>query len=269
MVERWIILGLSAVIVIMGALIKFGKSNNLIPGYNAGNPDEQKYMVRKNMGNFVGRQLMLIGLAPAVGVLLRELGVVWGIEIGFGLLLLLVINIALEIRRFTPPESDLNKKQVRLYWGAVGILVLAFIAAGIYEYKITQKPVISILGDQIAIKDTYPTQFAYNDINTLELKDALPAIRSKAKGIEVGTVMKGHFDVEGLGRSQLFIRKPGSVVVMTFISGREPVLINLDNSEQTRSLFVYLQTAANKHPIPAGNTEPAPYRVDNIPPGEQ
>jgi hypothetical protein len=268
MVERWILLGLSAVIVIFGALIKFGKSNNLIPGYNAGTPDEQKYMVRKNMGNFVGRQLILIGLAPAVGVLLRQLGVVWGIEIGFGLLLLLVINMAMEIYRFTPSESDLNKKQGRLYWGAAGLLVLAFAAVGIYEYRAAQKPVISILPDRIAVEDAYGTQFAYNDINTLELRDALPAIRSKASGIEVGTVMKGHFDVEGLGRSQLFIRKPGSVVVMTFISGREPVLINLDNFEQTRSFFVYLQTAANKVSDPVSQNESAPYRVEYIPPGE-
>lgn len=265
MAERWIILVLSAVIVIFGVLIKLGKNNNLIPGYNAGTPDEQKYMDRKRMGNFVGRQLILIGLAPAVGVLLRRLGVVWGIEIGFGLLLLLVINVAMEIHRFTPSESELNKKHTRFYWGTAGLLALAFAGVGIYEYKAAQKPVVLILQDRIAVEDAYGTQFAYSDIDTLELKDSLPVIRGRANGIEVGTVMKGHFNVEGLGLSQLFIRKPGSVVVMTFLSGREPILINLDNSEQTRSLFVYLQSATNKRSVSTGNGESAPYRIEYIP----
>ncbi|MEN6390340.1 MAG: DUF3784 domain-containing protein [Syntrophomonas sp.] len=246
MIERWIIIGLSAIIVIFGALIKFGKSYNLIPGYNAGTPEEQKYMVRKNMDRFVGRQLILIGLAPVLGVLLRLLGVAWGIEIGFGLLLLLVINLASEIGRFTPSDSQINKKHSRLYWGAAGLLVLVFAVVGIYMYKSAGEPFVSVLPDSIAIEDAYGTQFAYNDINTLELRSVLPAIGSRANGIEVGTVMKGHFNVEGLGRSQLFIRKPGSAIVITFISGREPILINFNNSGQTRSFFAYLQARTNK-----------------------
>lgn len=265
MAERWIILGLSAVIIILGALIKFGKNYSLIPGYNAGTPEEQKYMNKKKMGDYVGRQLMMIGIAPALGVMLRQFGVTWGIEIGFGLLLLLVIGLVLEINRFTPSDSDLNKKHFRLYMSAAVLLVLVFAAVGGYLYNSAQKPIISILPDSIAIQGTYGTEFAYSDINTLELRDSLPAIRGKANGIEVGTVMKGHFDVEGLGRSQLSIRKPGSVVVMTFISGREPVLINLDNSEQTRSLFVYLQSATNKSSSPTSANESAPYRIEYIP----
>lgn len=265
MADRWIILGLSAVIIILGALIKFGKMYGLIPGYNAGTPEEQKYMVRKHMDNFIGRQLMFIGLAPALGVLLRRLGVVWGIEIGFGLLLLLVINLALEIHRFTPSDAEINKKHFKLYMGAAGLLIVVFAAVGIYLSNAAQKPVIAIQPDHIVIEGAYGTQFAYSDVNTLELKDSLPAIRNKANGLEFGTVLKGHFDVEGLGRSQLSIRKPGSVLVITFISGREPVLINLDNSEQTRSLFVYLQTATNRPGIPTSNNESPPISIENIP----
>jgi hypothetical protein len=242
MVERWILLGLSAVIILFGVLIKFGKSNSLIPGYNAGTPDEQKYMVRKKMGNFVGRQLILIGLAPALGVLLRQLGIVWGIEIGFGLLLLLVINMAMEIHRFTPPESDLNKKQVRLYWGAAGLLLIIMVGAGAYLYQSTQKPQYLLESGQLSIGGAYSTQIPFSDIKSVELREQVPLLNDKYNGLNFGHDYKGYFDVEGLGKSLVYINgKNGPVLVVFFNNGREPVLIKFDNPEQTKGLYRFFQ----------------------------
>ncbi|MEN6391347.1 MAG: DUF3784 domain-containing protein [Syntrophomonas sp.] len=252
MAEIVIFLLISGLLLGVGIAIKFGKAYELISGYNTAPAHEKEFMIEKGLGDFVGRQLMITAAAPVLGLILHKSGFVWGIEVGMGLLLILVFYMAFAVQRFNPPPSDDPKSikrarsRKRLLIATMIFAVLVCGGVGISIALTSREPQITPEADQLVISGSYGVSINYADIDKLEFKTALPEIGVKNNGLNLGPILKGHFDVKGLGPSLLFLRSNQGPVVVIYRSGRQPVLINFTDPQQTQALYEQLLAKTGK-----------------------
>lgn len=72
------------------------------------------------------------------------------------------------------------------------------------------------------------------------MRDSLPKIISKNNGYSLGTKKKGHFSLESLGKTKLFLdtAKPPFIYLKR---NNKLIILNCDESEKTKKLFNDLQ----------------------------
>lgn len=243
MAEIIIFLLISGLLLGGGVAIKYGKTYDLISGYNTAPASDKEYMIEKGLGDFVGRQLMITAAAPVLGLILHKSGFVWGIEVGMGLLLILLFYLAIAVQRFYPPPSDdpMSKKRTRsrkrLMIATMTFAVLICGGVGISIALTSREPQIVLEANQLAISGSYGVSISYRDINKLELKTALPEIGVKNNGLSLGPILKGHFDVKILGPSLLFLRSSQGPVLIIYRTGQQPVMINFTEPQRTIDLY--------------------------------
>jgi len=247
MAEIIVFLSTSGLLLGLGIAIKYGKAYNLISGYNTASAEAKKYMAQKGLGDFVGRQLMITAAAPALGLILRKSGFVWGNEVGMGLLLILVFYTAIACQRFNPPPSDdpISAKKARsqkhLIIAGMVLTVLICAGVGVHIALTAREPQFTLEPTGMLISGSYGVSINYSDIAKIELKPALPEVGIKNHGLDLGPILKGHFDVKGLGPSLLFLRSNQGPVITIHRPGRQPVLINFTDPQQTVDLYNQLQ----------------------------
>ncbi|HWP96988.1 MAG TPA: DUF3784 domain-containing protein [Syntrophomonadaceae bacterium] len=242
----------SGMLILFGALTKYGKAYNLIAGYNTSSPEEKKYMAEKGLGDFIGRQLMITAGAPLVGLLFSLGGFVWGFEVGIALLIIIVIYTVIGAQRYNPPPSfhsshpEALKKSRRQFKTFIVIMVVSVLFSGgvIGSVVWAAQPPKFIWGEtQMTITGAYGVPINYADIERVELNPTLPHIGYKNNGLDSGPILKGHFDISGLGHSLLFLRSAQGPVIVVYRTGhQEPVLINFTDSQQTTALYQQLQS---------------------------
>ncbi|MGE5422200.1 MAG: DUF3784 domain-containing protein [Ignavibacteriales bacterium] len=247
MPELVINLFVSGLLIALGAAVKYLKAYDLIAGYNTSSREEKEYMAAKGIGNFMGWQLMLMGLVWFFGYILKALGVVWGIEIGTGLLLVLIIYTLVKAQAFAPPpdfyennpsalKSTQNQKW--LPYILVGSLIFTVVVIG-SVVRTSLPPEFTLSDKAVCIGGAYGLTIDYADIEVIELTSVIPEIQGKIDGLDAGSIRKGHFQVDGWGRSLLFMRsyKKAPYLVIRSRKYSEPILINFDNERETSALF--------------------------------
>jgi hypothetical protein len=232
-----------AVIVIMvllfglGFLIKYRQAYQLISGYNT-LPEEVKQQVdAKALGDFFGRQLMIMSLMPFLGYVLKKNQLTWGTEIGFGVMLLILIYTIIKVKSFIPPQA-FNKSY------RIGILVSVIITTAVVAVIIwTVMPAgFDLEKEQIVIKGAYGVTIEYSEITSLELEEEFPEFTARTNGASLGPYSKGHFKLADGSRALAFLRSSqGPVIIIERIKGQEPVIINLKNPADTKSLYEQLE----------------------------
>lgn len=248
MAEIIIFLSISGLLLALGIAIKCGKSYNLISGYNTAPAYEKKYMIEKGLGDYVGKQLIITSAAPIIGLLLHKSGFVWGIEVGMGLMMVLVFYTAFAAQRYNPPPSGdpesirRARSQKRLLIGSIMFTIFICGGVGINIAVSSREPQFTLEPGQMIISGSYGLSIKYTDIDKIELMPSIPEIGIKNHGLKLGPILKGHFDVEGLGPSLLFLRSSQGPVLIIYRTGHQPVLINFTDSQQTIDLYNQLQT---------------------------
>lgn len=243
MAEIIIFLLISGLLFGLGIAIKYGKAYNLISGYSTSTAQEKEYMKEKGMGDFVGRQLMITAAAPLLGLILYKLGFVWGVEVGMALLLILVFYTVIASQRFNPPPSDdpesVKKVRTKKLIILVSIIFTVLICSGVtIDISLTSRePQFTLEQTQMVISGSYGVSINYADIDKLELKPTLPEIGFKNNGLNLGPILKGHFDVKNVGPSLLFLRSNQGPVIIIYRTGHQPVLINFTDPQQTEALY--------------------------------
>lgn len=257
MAEIIIFLLISGLLLGLGIAIKYGKAYNLISGYNTSPAHEKEYMIAKGLGDFVGRQLMITAAAPILGLILHKSGFVWGIEAGMVLLLILVFYTVIAAQRFNPPPSDdptsIKKARSRKHLMIASMILTVLICAGVGVdiALVSREPQFTLEPTGMLISGSYGVSINYSDIDKIELKPALPEVGIKNHGLNLGPILKGHFDVKGLGPSLLFLRSNQGPVIIIYRPGRQPVLINFTDPQQTVDLYKQLQARTegnNRYP---------------------
>lgn len=249
---EWIInLTVVGILLLMSVLIKFFKNYNLISGYNSASPEEQAYMVEKGIGNFMSRQFLLMALAWLNGFWLHKTGFAWGVEFGVILLLILVIYTVVGVQNYLPPPSFYKSKDSRelaenrakqrklILWVSAFFTVLVLSLVGWSAMPST----ISVEDGRLDVSGAYGINVSLSDLEQVELRDSLPEIGKRTNGLSFGPVLKGHFQVEGLGKTRLLLRSSETppFLFLKIKNQPESIFINMANPNETAQLYQQLK----------------------------
>ncbi|MGS0764515.1 DUF3784 domain-containing protein [Syntrophomonas curvata] len=233
MTELFINLFICALIFFSGVLIKYFKAYDLIAGYNTAPQEIRKQIDAKALGDFIGRQLMIAAFTPLLGYGLKQAGFLWGTEAGFGLLLIIIVYTAVKARKFSPPLPANRAAKISIL---VGLIITTAVGASIAWTALPSR--FNLENGQFTISGAYGISAAYSSIEEIMLVPAIPSIAMKTNGLDMGPVLKGHFQLKDKRKALLFLRSAdGPVLVIKRHTEDEIIMINGKNASETRSLY--------------------------------
>ena len=227
----------------LATIIKYFGGEGMIAGYNTASPAEQKYMSEKGIGAFVGNHLYFLGGIILAGFLSKKAGFVWGEDISWALFVLIIIVMLIRAQRFNPPASMATPQSARthkfgLWAGAIITIAVALMVA--WNALPAQ---FDLEANQLKITGAYGVNINYSDIEEMSLRTEMPKVGMKTNGLNMGPILKGHFQVEGIGGARLFLRSThGPVLILTLKCQSNPVLINFSDPAETTRLYQQLQS---------------------------
>jgi hypothetical protein len=130
------------------------------------------------------------------------------------------------------PESTFNTAAV------VPLIALAVIglAFGAWQfYAGTRAPEATVSGNTLAISGLYSTTLNRRDVVRVALEDRV-TIGRKLQGFGGGRYLRGFFEVEGLGRSRVFVSRDATPFLVIHTQ-TQPLVINFDDPARTRALY--------------------------------
>jgi hypothetical protein len=137
-----------------------------------------------------------------------------------------------------PPESSLSMAAV------VPIVVLGVLGLGFGSWVLyagTRPPDATISAGTLSISGIYSTTVRRQDVVRIALQEHL-AIGRKHQGFDGGRYLRGYFDVEGLGRSRVFVSRDSTPFIIIHTTS-QPLVINFDDAARTRALHDDLRKA--------------------------
>ncbi|MDD4627114.1 MAG: DUF3784 domain-containing protein [Syntrophomonas sp.] len=241
MTELTINLIVCALLFFIGVLIKYSKAYYLIAGYNTAAPEVKEQIDAKALGDFMGRQLMIAAVTPLLGYGLKQAGLLWGMEVGLGLFILIIIYTVIKARKFNPPAVK-NKSAGKDI--LITLIIIIALAAGIAWAAMP--PAFNLENKQFAISGAYGVSINYNDIEELDLVTEIPPLSMRTNGLGLGPILKGHFHLEDKGKALLFLRSSsGPVLIIKRQTNPEMLMINCKNAAETRLLYNSLNKKLN------------------------
>ena len=241
--ELYIILFIVVLLAGLATIIKYFGGEGMIAGYNTASPAEQKYMSEKGIGAFIGNHLYLLAGIILAGYLGKKAGFVWGEDISWGLFVVVIIVMLIRARRFNPPASMSTPQSARIQkfglWTGAIITLAVF---GLVAWNALPAH-FDLEERQLKITGAYGMNINYSDIDKLNLQTEMPKVGMKTNGLGMGPILKGHFQIEGMGDARLFLRSAhGPVLIITFKNHSSPVLINFPDPAETTRLHQHLKS---------------------------
>lgn len=230
------------ILAALATIIKYLGGENLIAGYNTSSAAEKEYMKEKGIGAFVGNYIYLLALIDLGGYLLKQAGLVWAQDVAWGLFIAVIIVMLVRVQRFAPP-SELAQKKSGKTQTIILILSVIFTLAILGNVAWSSLPPhFNFNKNAMQITGAYGTSIAYSTIEDIRLEPELPPIGYKTNGLNMGSILKGHFKVDKMGSALIFLRSAeGPVIIISCKDRSEPVLINMPDADQTRDLYQKLK----------------------------
>jgi hypothetical protein len=146
-------------------------------------------------------------------------------------------------RPFSEEERRLNRARTRrgiVIFAAAALVVIAGIAALFYAEE--QPPRVSVDAAHFRVDSfMYGEEYPLTEITHFSLHPNLPRIRVRTNGYALGATLRGHFRLDRLGEGQLFVEL-GHPPYLLVEHGREYVVVNFENPDETQRLFETLKT---------------------------
>jgi len=241
--DLYITLFIVALLAGIATVIKYFGGEGMIAGYNTASSAEQKYMSEKGIGAFMGNYLYLLAGIILAGYLVEKAGFVWGEDISWVLFVGIIVVMLIRAQRFNPPASMITPQsaknhQIGLWAGAIVTLTVAAIIT--WSALPTH---FNLEAMQLKITGAYGLSINYSDIEDIHLQTEMPAVGMKTNGLGMGPILKGHFQVEGMGSALLFMRSAhGPVIIITLNNQSNPLLINFSDPAETTRLYQQLKS---------------------------
>ena len=226
-------IGLGIFFVVLGFLVR--KYPNLIAGYNTMSEAQKKTVDIDGLSTFMRNVLIGMGILIAISnLILTPLGLQDYVGTAFTFIVLagtlyLFINAQTFQDRSYAPRS---KKIVRIIITMVFFGSLVFVVARMI-YRGTSSPEFEIQGSEITVSGMYGLTTNYLQI---EILDELPAVKMKLNGFNFGPTLKGRFDLEGIGKCDLFVETREGPYILIITGEEAPVIINTGSEATTLEL---------------------------------
>jgi hypothetical protein len=117
----------------------------------------------------------------------------------------------------------------------VGAVVL--VAVGVLFWFQMQPPTITVRPEGLEVDCLfYGRDFAATDITSFSLESTIPRVLVRTNGFAAAGILRGHFDVEGLGNGLLFVDTGSAPYILVGLR-QGFVIVNLPEPERTRALY--------------------------------
>lgn len=164
------------------------------------------------------------------------------------IIIVLIVAIALISKYYkiknSPKASDENesdedakkRKLYRIISISVSVITVLFIA-GLLYYTTRIQTKVTINKNNISVSAglfencEYKTQ----DITDVVLKDSIPS-NSKIVGTNIGSIRRGTFNVEGLGKGHLYVESSNGPYLYIMLKDSF-IIINYKDSQKTKGLY--------------------------------
>jgi hypothetical protein len=223
----------------IGFLVK--SAPDLIAGYNTMSEDKKKNVDIKGLSNYLRNGLIVIGLTTIFGYFLLK----W---IGFSLLahsMILVVPITgIAILVIRAQKFDHNKAKKTKLTALIFVLVVLFVI-GLMTYGLIPAKA-HFDSDTVRFSGMYGLKMNISDIEQVELAYEIPAIKMRTNGFSFGTVKKGFFKIEGLGRSRLLIHSDQPPYLIISKKDGKKTIINFKDKATTESVYIKIKALLNK-----------------------
>lgn len=230
MINTIVSLFIVIMLLIVGILVKFFKVTNIIAGYNNASDEEKKYMDKKGLSDFVGNSILILGAIVLAGYILSRVGLVYAELISWLAFVIIIFYMVYKSRDFVPLHKKNENRWALVLAAAIFVLMLFMGSMSLLE------PQINIESNELQFSAPYGVNVNKAEIEKIFLLDSIPSIIAKSKGVQFAAYYKGVFQIEEIGRSNLFIIKANEPVI--YINAEEKnIFINLSNQEETRELY--------------------------------
>ena len=227
--------------VAMGFLVK--AFPNLIAGYNTMPKDKKKNVYIDGLSTYVRNGFITMGLSIIVGCYLFE----WfGFTMIADSMILIVTLVGVTILVINAQRFDHNKSRTKktgftyFILGLVGVFVFSLIAYGYIPSK------VFFDNGNIKFSGMYGFEMNVSEIDNVELSDTIPTILLRTNGFSFGTVNKGFFNLDKLGKTRLLIHSHNTPFLIISKGNTERIIINFKDKSKTEQLFEEIKGLINK-----------------------
>lgn len=220
-----------ALFLILGWAVRFKKAYWLISGFSFRPEEEKKRLIENRYPQKTGS--LLIGTALGM-LLLLPLSFTefrFAMDVQFGFMIVVLLGGFIYISKF-----EVAEKRKRSY--IIGIIVFSVTLGSLIYLTVSSHKgyEMSLQEDGFEITGMYGDEWAYEDIQDVQLLEQMPEVTWKQNGIGLPTLAQGHFNVTGYGSSLLFIQKEFSPVLYIELED-EHVFVNSKDGRVTREWF--------------------------------
>lgn len=236
----WFYFLIGGLFIAIGLAVHVFKWYFLISGYNTMSKEKQANVDTKGLGRLMGIYCYVNGsIFIAIGVL-HALGLKPGIPPALVVLVVSTIYLLFKAQKFDGNIYDENGK---LRKGAgkqlvlpIGIFVVtvAFVAVLMVFSSLATK--VTLLEEGIRIHGMYGDVYAWESIESVELREGLPTIEMRTNGSAFSGNLKGHFRTTEYGAVKLFVdaQKP-PFIYMQIDEGI--IIFNMQEADATKAIF--------------------------------
>ncbi|WP_010093543.1 DUF3784 domain-containing protein [Ornithinibacillus scapharcae] len=221
-------------------LIVKKKEYGLVSGFSNRPKDEQEYLIENGYIDKIGKLLLYTFYSMVLVVILTVFRVPYGMEIGFGLLMVIVLGGLVYVQRFEVPRK--RKKYTWIY--GISSFVIIGLIVGVYIIGNLDNEV-SVEEGQLIITGMYGVEWDIKEIEEIELLDKLPEVLSKKDGFNTDTVRKGNFELEEpYGEGRLYVKGENGPFLYVRIKD-DYVIINRESSQEIKGIYELLREEMN------------------------
>jgi hypothetical protein len=223
----------------IGFLVK--SAPDLIAGYNTMPKDKKKNVDIEGLSTFMRDGLITIGLSIIIGYYLFK----W---IGFTMIansmILIVTLVGVTILVINAQRFDHNKnKKTKLTYFIIGLVILFVIGLITYGF-IPSKTIFN--NDTIRFSGMYGFEINITEIENVELIDKIPTINIRTNGFSFGTIKKGYFNLDKIGKSRLLVHSDMPPYLILSKNNGDKIIINFKDKIKTEKTYNKIKTLINK-----------------------
>jgi hypothetical protein len=209
--------------IFTGFLIK--KNPSIIAGY-----DKLEEYQRKIFSDSLQKGLIITGIVTIVGCLVSAF-LKWNIGILSFLILPHMVMIIIVLLKRKRTEKKKFTKIMIVFFITLIILIPAFIVISSKEPSILFDP------ENIKITGLYGETILVKDITDITILKHIPAIQLRTNGFALGTICKGYFLVEGMGRVKLFLNSTSGPYIKLQTVKNKLVIFNFKDAYKTIDIY--------------------------------
>lgn len=212
----------------------------LISGYNTMPKAAREKVDIKGLSHMMRKYLIVIGLAIMVAPYLCKLSGLnsWANSCPVFIILGLTVLMMIKSRKYTKEaenvvlsKSDRLLKKIR--YTVLGVITVALVTIMIISVTPAS---VKIEDKAISISGMYGTRIPFNNMEDIKLQPHIH-ITLKTNGAALGSYYKGHFNVEGIGNSLVFLNSSNPPYIVITMKKGKTVILNCKTREQTEELF--------------------------------